>query len=110
MCCIATATVHIENASHPVLKGLPQSFTIEREEWYIYDASPRSGVQVLATVDENTYTPDSPVKMGDHPVIWTNRNVKAKNVYIFMGHSPQLFLNKNFVRLFENAIIWVAHK
>lgn len=106
----ATATVYIEEASHPVMKGLPRSFTIEKEEWYIYDTSPRPNVNVLATVDESTYAPDVPVKMGDHPVIWTNRNVKAKNVYIFMGHSPQLFLDKNFVMLFENAIMWAAHK
>lgn len=106
----ATASVYIEDASHPAMKGLPQAFTIEQEEWYIYDTSPRPKVSVLATVDESTYTPGSPVKMGDHPVIWTNKNVKAKNIYIFMGHSPQLFLNKNFVQLFQNAIMWASHK
>ncbi|MFT3748669.1 MAG: ThuA domain-containing protein [Agriterribacter sp.] len=106
----ATATVQVEDASHPVMKGLPKTFTIEKEEWYIYDKSPRPKLRVLATVDESTYVPGTPVKMGDHPVIWTNSNVKAENVYIFMGHSPRLFLNKNFVRLFENAIIWASQK
>lgn len=106
----ASATVHIENSSHPVTKNLPKTFIIENEEWYTYDTSPRPNVNVLATVDETSYTPDSPVKMGDHPVVWTNKKVKAKNIYIFMGHSPRLFLNPNFVQLFENAIMWAAQK
>ena len=106
----ATAVVNVEDSLHPVMKGLPQKFIIEKEEWYTYNRSPRHKVNILANVDEATYTPDSPVKMGDHPIIWSNDKVKAKNIYIFMGHSPQLFLNKNFVALFENAIMWASKK
>jgi hypothetical protein len=36
--------------------------------------------------------------MGDHPVIWTNEHVKARNIYIFMGHSPDLFENEAYKR------------
>ena len=82
----AAATVKIEKRQHPVMKGLPEKFLVEKEEWYIYDKSPRPNVEVLASVDESTYVPDSPIKMGDHPVIWLNPKVKARNVYIFMGH------------------------
>ncbi|CAD5250634.1 hypothetical protein IMPR6_150074 [Imperialibacter sp. EC-SDR9] len=46
--------------------------------------------------------------MGDHPVVWTNENVKARNVYIFMGHSPLLFDNKAYTTMFRNAIFWTA--
>jgi len=106
-----TAKVKVEDPSHPVMKGLPPSFEIEREEWYTYDKSPRLNVHVLATVDENSYTPDSPLKMGgDHPVIWSNENVKARNVYIFMGHRAEHFQNPNFTTLFHNAILWAAHQ
>lgn len=105
----ANAVVNIEDSLHPVMKGLPRKFVIENEEWYVYDKSPRSKVNVLASVDEATYFPDSPVKMGDHPVIWSNKKIAAKNIYIFMGHSPQLLFNKNFTTLFENAIMW-AHQ
>lgn len=106
----ATATVKVEDRSSPVMKGLGQSFVIENEEWYTYDKDPRPNVHVLASVDENTYTPDSKLKMGDHPVIWTNEHVKARNVYIFMGHHPELFQNKAYTRLFHNAILWAAHR
>jgi len=104
----ARGTVNVEDKQHPVMKGLPASFRIEQEEWYTYDKSPRPNVRVLASVDESTYEPQGDVKMGDHPVVWTNEHVKARNVYIFMGHSPNLLDNPAWVKLVTNAIFWAA--
>jgi len=105
----ATATVIVEDASHPVMKNVGRSFVVEKEEWYTYDKSPRPNVHVLAHVDENTYSPDTRTKMGgDHPVIWINDKVKARNAYIFMGHHPELFQNPSFTTIFHNAILWAA--
>jgi uncharacterized protein len=106
----ATAQVMVEASSHPLMRGLPSRFTIDREEWYTWDQSPRPNVHVLAAVDESTYSPDSILKMGDHPVIWSNEHMKARNVYIFMGHRGEHFQNKNFTQLFHNAILWAAHQ
>lgn len=102
----AKATVHVEAGQHPCFKGVPKSFEVSKEEWYTYDKSPRPNVHVLASVDESTYTPDSEIKMGDHPVIWSNEQMKAKNIYIFMGHHPDLFKNTAFTTLFQNALLW----
>lgn len=104
----ASATVNVEARDHPVMRNLPQSFTIQDEEWYTWDRSPRPNVRVLAHVSESSYAPDSSIKMGDHPVVWTNEHFKAKNVYIFMGHRPEHFQNNNFTLLFHNAIAWAA--
>ena len=106
----AAATVKVEDKKHPVMKGVPSSFLVKKEEWYIYDKSPRPNVDVIASVDESTYVPDSKIKMGDHPVIWSNKKVKAKNVYIFMGHSPVLFESEEYQTIFRNAIFWAAKK
>jgi uncharacterized protein len=106
----ASATVKVERPSHPIMKNIPPSFFIQKEEWYTYDKSPRKNVQVIASVDENSYQPDSKIKMGDHPVIWSNTTVKARNVYIFMGHSPVLFDDRNYCELFKNAIFWAVNK
>jgi len=101
--------VIVEAPSHPVMKGLGSSFEIASEEWYTYDKSPRPNVRVLASVDESTYAPATTIKMGDHPVVWTNEHVKARNIYIFMGHHPELFKNSAFTMLFHNSILWAAH-
>ena len=107
----ATAAVIVEDKSHPVMKGVPPSFVIENEEWYTWDKTPRPNVHVLAHVDESTYSPDTRTKMGgDHPVIWTNEHMKARNVYIFMGHHPELFQNSSFTAIFHNSILWAAHQ
>jgi type 1 glutamine amidotransferase len=103
-----TGTVTVEDTSHPVMKNVHSPFVIENEEWYTYDASPRPNVHVLASVDENTYIPSTDIKMGDHPVIWTNQHCKARNIYVFMGHHAELFDNQTFTKIFENAIFWAA--
>ncbi|MDB5210075.1 MAG: glycosyl hydrolase [Sediminibacterium sp.] len=106
----ATATVKTENSHHPVMQHVPENFIIEKEEWYTYNKSPRPDVQVIASVDESTYSPSSDIKMGDHPVIWSNLHYKARNMYIFMGHSPDLFNNNYYTTIFRNAIFWAAGK
>jgi type 1 glutamine amidotransferase len=105
---LAAGTVRVEDAAHPCMRDVPASFTVPGEEWYTYDKSPRSNVRVLASVDESTYAPASGIKMGDHPVVWTNERVKARNVYIFMGHGPGLFELPAFTTLFRNAILWAS--
>jgi len=105
----ANGTVTVEAANHPVMKNLATHFVIENEEWYTYDKSPRPNAHVLASVDEQSYAPASDIKMGDHPVVWTNERVKARNVYIFMGHHAELFQNSSFATLFHNSILWAAH-
>jgi hypothetical protein len=104
----ATATVVVEDSSHAVMKNVSASFTVDQEEWYTYNKSPRANVRVLARVNEATYSPDTSTKMGDHPVIWTNEHFKARNVYIFMGHHPELFQNSNFTIIVRNSIFWAA--
>lgn len=106
----AQGEVNVEDKNHPVMRGVPSSFVIKKEEWYIYDKSPRPNVQVLASVDEKTYQPGSAIKMGDHPIVWTNPKVKARNVYIFMGHSPVLFDDAAYCTLFRNAIFWEGER
>ena len=106
----ADGVVTVEDPSHPAMKGITDTFLVNQEEWYTWDKSPRSNVHVLASVKENTYTPDTKIKMGDHPVIWTNEHYKARNIYIFMGHHPDLFQNPDFTAIFRNSIFWAAHQ
>ena len=107
---LSDGEVILENREHPALKGLPERFVIPDDEWYIYDKNPRSNpsIQVLATVDENSYTRKTPVKMGDHPVIWTNTGVRGRNLYFQFGHSPKLAENEAFKTLLLQSVLWAA--
>lgn len=108
---LSDGEVSVEEAGHPVFKGLPSRFVIPDDEWYTYDRNPRlcPAVRVLATVDEDTYTVDTPVKMGDHPVIWTNTAKAGRNVYFQFGHSPRLADDVHFRALLLNAIHWTSN-
>lgn len=75
---LADGTVNVEAPAHPVMDGVAPSFVLADDEWYTYDRSPRPNVDVIASVDESTYSPASDIKMGDHPVVWSNPAVKAK--------------------------------
>ncbi len=107
---LSDGKVCIEDKEHPVVKGLPPSFTIPDDEWYTYDKDPRSNpdIHVIANVDETTVNASDDLKMGDHPVIWTNTKVKARNVYFQFGHSPELLKVDSWKKLMLNAIHWTA--
>ncbi|NWJ50925.1 MAG: ThuA domain-containing protein [Bacteroidetes bacterium] len=106
----ASATVNVEDKKHPVMKGVPASFSIPDDEWYTFNKNPRPNVHVIATVDESTYKPISAIKMGDHPVIWTNEKMKARNVYFLMGHHANLVKTDVFKIMVGNAILWASKK
>jgi type 1 glutamine amidotransferase len=104
----AAGIVNVEDRGHPVMKDVPASFIVTEEEWYTFNKNPRPNVHVLATVDESSYQPVSPVKMGDHPVVWTNENMKSRNAYFLMGHDSALLKNEEFKTMVSNAIIWAV--
>lgn len=104
----ASGKVVVERPEHSVMKGVSGSFVVTHDEWYTFDKSPRPNVQVLAHVDESSYVPASDVRMGDHPVVWTNPKVKARNVYFLMGHHKELLENSDFTAMLGNAILWAA--
>ena len=99
-------TVCVEDGEHPVMKGVPRTFTVPKDEWYTYDRDPRPGVHVLAHVDEASYTPPSDIRMGDHPVIWVNPAKKARNVYFQIGHHADLAHQPAFRQMLVNALHW----
>lgn len=99
-------TVQVEDRVHPVMKDVPGTFVIPDDEWYTYEQDPRPNVHVLAHVDEASYTIKTDIKMGDHPVVWTNPEKPSRNVYFQFGHSKLLFDNSSFVKLLENSIHW----
>ena len=107
---LANGTLIVEDEQHPVMKGVPASFVVPDDEWYIYDKSPRPNVHVLANVDESSYTPASDIKMGDHPVVWVNESKKARNVYFQIGHSSKLYETEGFTTMFRNAINWTLER
>lgn len=108
------ANVVLENHGHPVLQGLPDIWQHE-EEWYSWARSPRAeGFTILSTLDEDSYTPvqkmwgsEVDLRMGDHPVVWSNCVGQGKTAYAAMGHKGEAFEQPQVRQLIVNSLAWL---
>lgn len=106
------ARIVIDDASHPVAKGLPREWVMN-DEWYSFKTNPRAaGAHVIATLDESTYSPvgmmKTDLRMGDHPIAWTNCIGKGRMFYSAIGHRPETYAQAHHVTMLESAIDWAA--
>lgn len=106
------ARVVVEDPSHPAAKGLPREWTMN-DEWYSFKTNPRAaGARVIATLDEGSYSPVGPMnlslRMGDHPIAWTNCIGKGRMFYSAIGHRPETYSEPRYVTMLEAAIDWAA--
>jgi type 1 glutamine amidotransferase len=90
---IQSATVHVANPDHPSMKGLPTLWE-RTDEWYNFRSNPRGPVQVLATLDEATYSGGT---MGvDHPIVWCQEIDGGHSWYTAMGHTKESYAEPLF--------------
>lgn len=105
------ARVVLDDAAHPIARGLPREWTMN-EEWYSFRSNPRKvGAHVIATLDETTYKPEGrglDLRMGDHPIVWTNCIGKGRMFYSAIGHRPEMYSRPEYRTMLTNAIGWVA--
>jgi type 1 glutamine amidotransferase len=102
------------NEAHPLAKVLPKEWRMT-DEWYSFRTNPRTaGANILLTLDESTYQPvgmmNQDLRMGDHPLAWTNCVGKGRMFYSAIGHMPETYSQPQNVALLEEAIDWAATK
>ncbi len=104
------AKLIVDDRSHPVTKGLPDTFISPTNEWYQWKPSPREdkNIKVLVSLSPENYPfglkdiiPD-----GDFPVVWTN--TKYRMVYLNMGHGNQIFIDPTQNKLIVAALRWLV--
>ena len=106
------AKVVIDDATHPVAQGLPAEWTM-KDEWYSFHSNPRAaGAHVIATLDEKTYDPagwpGQNLRMGDHPIAWTNCVGRGRMFYSAIGHLPGSYSEGHVVALLEQGVAYAA--
>jgi type 1 glutamine amidotransferase len=109
------ATLRIEERLHPVVKHLDANWT-RTDEWYSFEESPRAkGAQILATLDESTYSPrmnmflmDRDLSMGeDHPAIWIRCIGRGRSLYSALGHLADAYAEPLHQTFLEESIAWL---
>jgi type 1 glutamine amidotransferase len=118
---LATATLNLDpdGEGHPIITGMSATGAklslvpkIQlSDEWYTYTSNPRSvsGVKILYTLDEKTFTAAG--TMGDHPITWVRTLPTGGRIfYSGIGHAGGFLVPAYTRSLFLNAIYWTAKR
>ncbi|MBW3628903.1 MAG: ThuA domain-containing protein, partial [Gemmatimonadetes bacterium] len=97
-------TVNVVDPSHPVMQGVPASFSL-RDELYRFipdDAGP--GIHVLATArEEETGTV--------YPIVFTVRHPGGGRILVnTLGHDGEAHNHPAYQRLLQNSLRWVSRQ
>ena len=96
-----TFTVEVTEPSHPVMRGVPASFTLDDELYRFQPDSAGPEIQVLATARE--------VETGQvYPIVWTVANPGGRIVVNTLGHDGSAHDHPAYQRILQNALGWVA--
>jgi putative membrane-bound dehydrogenase-like protein len=104
---IARFTVNAVKPDHPIMKGVPASFEVEDELYYLNAEAEKappgtSPIEVLAETSPS-------VKFArPHPAVWVTRHDTARIVGITLGHDERVHDLPAFKTLLANAVRWAA--
>jgi type 1 glutamine amidotransferase len=97
-----TASVIVEDGSHPAAAGAETPFRI-LEEFYTFQRNPRGSVHVLLSLDPRSVAAD-----GDFPLAWTQSIDRGRSYYNALGHFDATWNDPWFRRQLAAAIQWTA--
>ena len=97
-----TASVIVEDRSHPSSADLSDRFSI-REEFYTFADNPRPRVQVLLRLDAASVGAS-----GDYPLAWAQSFGQGRVYYNALGHFPETWRDPRFQTQLAGAIHWAA--
>ncbi|GII55263.1 hypothetical protein Pth03_36520 [Planotetraspora thailandica] len=95
------ATIRVEDRANASTAHLPQTWT-RTDEWYNYRTNPRTGVKVLAGLDESSYSGGA--MGGDHPITWCHDYMGGRAWYTGLGHTEESYADPNFTRMLLGGI------
>jgi len=102
---IQTARTRVIDATHPSTQRLPLDW-LRTDEWYDFGVDPSRNVNVLITVDENTYSGGN---MGaHHPISWHHEYSGGRSWYTAMGHTIDSYREPLFLDHILGGILWAA--
>jgi putative heme-binding domain-containing protein len=102
-------TVHVRQPAHPVMRGVPASFEVIDELYYM-NAEPEKIPAGTAPIEVLAESSPSQKFQRAHPVAWVTRHERARVVGITLGHDERVHDHPAFRTLLTNAVRWVGGK
>lgn len=94
-------------AEHPIMAGVPASFTVEDELYYV-NAEPDKIPAGTAKITVLAETSPSDKYKASHPSVWITEHPKAKVVGIALGHDQRVHDLKPYQQILTNAVKWAS--
>jgi type 1 glutamine amidotransferase len=104
---IGKFSVHVVKADHPIMKGVPASFEVEDELYYV-NAEPEKLAPGTSPIEVLAETSPSVKFKQPHPSVWVTRHPNARIVGIALGHDQRTHQHEAFKRLLTNAVSWAG--
>lgn len=92
---------------HEVMAGVPDSFTVEDELYYVNAEGTPEGTAPIEVLAE---TSNSDKYQKPHPSVWITKHPKAKIVGLALGHDARTHDLKPYQQLLINAAKWTSGK
>jgi putative heme-binding domain-containing protein len=102
-------SVNTLKPTHPIMKGVPASFEVEDELYYI-NSEPDKIPAGTAPIDVLAETSPSIRFKAPHPVVWTTKHERARVVGFTLGHDERVHDHPAYKTLLTNAVKWAAGK
>lgn len=94
---------------HPIMNGVPASFEVEDELYYI-NPEPEKIPAGTAEMEVLAETSPSVRFKKPHPAVWITKHERARVVGITLGHDERVHGHEAFKTLLVNAATWAARK
>lgn len=100
-------TVKVVNQGHAVMKGVPESFEVVDELYYVNAEGVPEGTVEIEVLAETSASQ----KYGkSHPSVWVAKHPQAKVVNIALGHDERVHDMEAFKAILKNAVGFVSGK
>ena len=106
---IAKYDVKTLQPNHPIMKGVPATFTVEDELYYI-NAEPAKIPANTSPITVLAQTSPSQKFNAPHPVVWITSHPTSRVVGLTIGHDERVHDMKPFKTLLINAVKWASGK
>jgi cytochrome c len=104
---IQGASIRVQRRNHPSSVGLPRRWA-RVDEWYNFTRNPRGAAEVLATVDETSYSPGDGAMGADHPIAWFREFQGGRAWFTGGGHTDNSYSEPHFRRHLIGGIRYAA--
>ncbi|HRE81516.1 MAG TPA: ThuA domain-containing protein [Opitutaceae bacterium] len=104
---IAAFSVNATQPTHPIMKSVPASFTVE-DELYYFNAEADKIPAGTAAITVLAETSPSQKYNRSHPAVWVTDHARARIVGITLGHDQRVHDHPALKQLLTNAIRWTA--